>query len=258
MFPTATAVHPPAAAWRHPRLDARTGEVASHIGQLTDVFRRKLPQYSSPRHDNGRSRCEARLGRGGMVAGFYWERHPNGPFATLIRVASTYLEPENYDDDSLRALARRDGDEEMRLFKSELRDALKDPGRLPGDELSDAVEFDHGSDVRFLRWLWHELYGDEPFDADIATRLRALPEPFADRLDRLHPRARFAVSTAASAGDWARALDALLGALVKGGAPVSAAERDELVAMLEAAGRPTEAAGGLAVVPPGAEIPAPL
>ena len=193
-----------------------------------------------------------------MVAGFYWERHPNGPFATLIEVAATYLEPENYDDDSLRALAKREGDEEMRVFKSELRDALKDPARLPGDELSDAVQYDHGSAVAFLRWLWHELYGDEPFDADVVTRLRALPEPFADRLDWVHWRARFDVGRAASAGDWAKALDALIGALVKGGAPVSVAERDELVAMLEAAGQPAGAAAGLAVVSPGAGIPAPL
>ena len=191
------------------------------------------------------------------MAGFYWEWHPNGPFATLIRVTGNYLDPENYDDDSLRALAKREGDEEMRVFKSELRDALKDPAQLPGDELSHAVQYDHGSDVAFLRWLWHELYGDEPFDADIATRLRALPEPFADRLDWVHWRARFDVGRAASAGDWPKALDALIGALVKGGAPVSTAERDELVAMLEATGQPAGAADGLAVVSQPADIPAP-
>jgi hypothetical protein len=27
----------------------------------------------------------------------YWERHPNGPFVTLITVTTTYLEPEIYD-----------------------------------------------------------------------------------------------------------------------------------------------------------------
>jgi hypothetical protein len=85
------------------------------------------------------------------VAWFCWERHPDGPFATLIRVATTYLHPENYDDELLKALAKRDGDQEMQAFKSELRDALKDPGELPGDELSDAVQYDHGSDEAFLR-----------------------------------------------------------------------------------------------------------
>ena len=27
----------------------------------------------------------------------YWERHPEGPFVTLIAVAATYLNPEAYD-----------------------------------------------------------------------------------------------------------------------------------------------------------------
>jgi hypothetical protein len=94
------------------------------------------------------------------MASFYWERDPNGPFATLIRVASTYLHPENYDLDSLTRLAKREDDHEMRVFKSELREALSHPSRLPGDELSWAVQYDEGSDEAFLRQLWHDLYGD--------------------------------------------------------------------------------------------------
>jgi hypothetical protein len=96
------------------------------------------------------------------MAPFYWERHPNGPFATLIAVATTYLHPENYDLDSLKELAKREDDEEIRVFKSELREALKDPGQLPGDELWESVEYSDGSDEAFLRRLWRELYGDEP------------------------------------------------------------------------------------------------
>jgi hypothetical protein len=98
------------------------------------------------------------------MASFYWERHPDGPFATLIAVATTYLDPENYDLDSLKRLAKRD-DEQMRLFKSELREALRDPSQLPDNELSESVEYDDGSDEAFLRRLWHELYGDEPLEA---------------------------------------------------------------------------------------------
>ena len=98
------------------------------------------------------------------MASFYWERHPDGPFATLIAVATTYLDPENYDLDSLKELAKREDDEEMRVFKSELREALKDPGQLPGDELSESVEYSDGSDEAFLRRLWHDLYGDEPLN----------------------------------------------------------------------------------------------
>jgi hypothetical protein len=31
------------------------------------------------------------------VSTFYWERHPDGRFATLIAVAATYCTPEAYD-----------------------------------------------------------------------------------------------------------------------------------------------------------------
>ena len=39
---------------------------------------------------------------------------------------------------------------------------LTDPGRLPDDELFKAVDYGDGSDERFLRRLWDDLYGDEP------------------------------------------------------------------------------------------------
>jgi hypothetical protein len=99
------------------------------------------------------------------MASFYWERHPDGPFATLIAVATTYLNPENYHLESLQRLAKREGDEEMQVFKSELREALMDPSQLPGDELFESVEYDDGSDEAFLSRLWHDLYGDEPLNA---------------------------------------------------------------------------------------------
>jgi hypothetical protein len=99
------------------------------------------------------------------MASFYWERHPDGPFATLIAVATTYLNPENYHLDSLQRLAKREHDEEMRVFKYELREALRDPSQLPDDELFESVEYDDSSDEAFLSRLWHDLYGDEPLDA---------------------------------------------------------------------------------------------
>lgn len=99
------------------------------------------------------------------MAPFYWERHPDGPFVTLITVATTYLHPENYDLDSLKELAKREDNKKMRVFKSELREALKDPSQLPGEELSESVEYDDGSDEAFLSRLWRDLYGDEPLDA---------------------------------------------------------------------------------------------
>lgn len=184
----------------------------------------------------------------------YWERYPDGPFVTLIAVTATYLNPENYHLDSLKALAMRIDDEEMRVFKSELRQALSDPGRLPGDELWESVEYDNGSDEAFLCWLWHELYGNEPSGAGIVTRLKALPEPFAGRL---HGRVRFEVFNAARAGDWAQALDLLLAGLIKSNTAVSPAERNELATLLEAAGQPAGAVARLRVSQPGTGIPAP-
>jgi len=53
----------------------------------------------------------------------------------------------------------------MRVFKSELREALRDPSQLPDDELWRSVEYGDGSDEAFLDRLWHELYGDESLDA---------------------------------------------------------------------------------------------
>jgi hypothetical protein len=100
------------------------------------------------------------------MASLYWERHPDGPFATLIAVATTYLHPENYDLDSLKEFAKREEVEEMQVFKSELREAIRDPSQLPGDELWESVEYSDGSDEAFLRGLWHDLYGDEPVDAE--------------------------------------------------------------------------------------------
>ena len=97
----------------------------------------------------------------------YWERHPDGPFATLIRVATTYCSPDADEEayEGLKRLAKRENDEEMRVFKSELSEALKDPRQLPDHELSESVEYDDGSDEAFLRRLWNDLYGNEPFEA---------------------------------------------------------------------------------------------
>lgn len=100
------------------------------------------------------------------MSAFYWERHPDSPFVTLIAVAATYCSPDAYDgayeDLVRRARLSEADDDEMRVFKAELRLGLADPGRLPGNELSEAVEYDDGSDEKFLRRLWRDLYGDEP------------------------------------------------------------------------------------------------
>jgi hypothetical protein len=97
------------------------------------------------------------------VNGFYWERHLDGPFATLIAVAATYCSPDAYDgaytDLISRARLSDSVDEEIRVFTAELRQALADPGLLPGGKLSAAVEYVDGSDEAFLRRLWQDLSG---------------------------------------------------------------------------------------------------
>lgn len=97
------------------------------------------------------------------MTGFYWQRHPDGPFATLIAVATTYCSPDADDEDyeRLKRRANQENNEEMRVFKSELRQALADPSQLPDDELFYGVEYDDGSDDKFLHRLWRDLYGDE-------------------------------------------------------------------------------------------------
>jgi hypothetical protein len=96
----------------------------------------------------------------------YWAKNPSGPFATLIEVAATYCHPEaysgSYADLIDRARSPEPDDYEIRVFKEQLGEALADPGLLPDDELFKAVDYGDGSDEKFLRRLWRDLYGDEP------------------------------------------------------------------------------------------------
>jgi hypothetical protein len=92
---------------------------------------------------------------------FYWERHPDGPFATLIAVATSYLHPEIDDLDALKRFAKSEDSQETRVFKSELREALRNPSSLPAGELFKSVQYDDDSEEAFLHRLWHDLYGDE-------------------------------------------------------------------------------------------------
>ena len=98
------------------------------------------------------------------MTGFYWERHPDGPFATLIGVAATYCSPDAdaQDYERLKHLARHEDDQRMRVFKAELRQALANPAQLPAGELDNAVEYNDQSEEKFLRRLWRDLYDDEP------------------------------------------------------------------------------------------------
>jgi hypothetical protein len=179
------------------------------------------------------------------VGASYWERHPDGPFATLIAVAATYCSPEAYDGayDDLISRAREPDpdDEEIRAFKAELQQALADPGQLPGDELFDAVDYGDGSDERFLRRLWHDLYGDLPgvgasrdrsLDAayyeDLAGRLYGLLISLEDRLDRKDARL---LHHFIEVGEYSLALEEIAGALAQARVPITDQERSDMLAL---------------------------
>jgi hypothetical protein len=72
---------------------------------------------------------------------------------------------------------------------------------------------------------------------EIAERAHALPDTFADRLE---PSDLAAVREYAEVGEWGEEIDLLLASLRAGQRSVSAAERRELVALLEAMGMSTE------------------
>jgi hypothetical protein len=176
---------------------------------------------------------------------FYWERHPRGPFATLIAVAATYCGPDAYDgayDDLInQARPAEPGDEEIEAFKAELQQALADPSQLPGDELSHAVEYGDGSDEAFLRRLWHDLYGqqadtdashDRAVDAayyeDLAGRLYGLLIGLDDRLDRDAARQ---LHHFIEVGEYGLALEEIAGTLAQATVPVTDQERSDMLAL---------------------------
>ncbi len=179
------------------------------------------------------------------MSAFYGERHPDGPFATLIAVAATYCSPEAYegayDDLISRARAPDPGDQEIRAFTAELQQALADPGQLPGDELFDAVDYGDGSDEAFLRRLWQDLYGDQPgagadphraLDAasceDLAGRLYGLLIGLDDRLDREDARL---LHHFIEVGEYGLALEEIAGALAHATVPITDQERSDMLTL---------------------------
>ncbi len=200
------------------------------------------------------------------MGAFYWERHPDGQFATLIAVAATYCSPEAYDgayqDLISRAWAPDPGDEEILAFTAELQKALADPGRLPDDELSDAAGYADGSDEAFLRRLWHDLYGDQPspgdhppspgpadradpglpgqdasphgavdsaYYEDLAGRLYGLLIGLEDRLDRDDARLLYHFI---EVGEYGLALEDIAGTLAQAKVPVTDQERSDMLALV--------------------------
>lgn len=69
---------------------------------------------------------------------FYWRRHLGGPFATLIRIATTCLHPEESNPEALRQLAKREDRPEMRGGQAECsatkRSGFSDPAAYSADQ----------------------------------------------------------------------------------------------------------------------------
>jgi hypothetical protein len=73
--------------------------------------------------------------------------------------------------------------------------------------------------------------------SELAERARALPDRFSDRLD---PKDLTSVQRIASGGEWIEEVDLLLACLQHDKIPITAAEREELQAVLDALKAPDE------------------
>jgi hypothetical protein len=94
----------------------------------------------------------------------FWRKNPDAPFATLLSVVNTHCHPEAYDEayeDLIRFARSPEPVEKMVRFKEQLREALREPSQVPAGALSTAAQYDDGSDEKFLRRLWRDLYGGE-------------------------------------------------------------------------------------------------
>lgn len=97
-----------------------------------------------------------------------WVRDRDEPFGTLLSYCRTYLHPEIYYDnfETLKyacSLPEEEQNVDTKQFKVELRRvAAGDREGLPDGALSKAAEYDDGSEEKFVRRLWTEVFPDEP------------------------------------------------------------------------------------------------
>lgn len=81
-------------------------------------------------------------------------------------------------------------------------------------------------------------------ESEVIERVEALPELYASRV---RPEDLDGLRSMAGAGEWQELIDLLIASLGLTRAPVTAAERDELLELLEAMGMPTDPIGELNV-----------
>jgi hypothetical protein len=100
------------------------------------------------------------------MTGPYWQGDNDVPFKTLLTIVRTYCHPEAAED-AYETLIRRAGKSdkypEMVTFKDELRRViLGDTHGLPAGALGQAAAYEDGSQEKFARRLWGDLYPGEP------------------------------------------------------------------------------------------------
>lgn len=97
-----------------------------------------------------------------------WVRNGDKPFGTLLSHCRTYIHPEVYYDnfETLKyacGFPEGEMDEITKQFKDELRRVIVgDRDELAKGALSKAAEYDDGSEEKFVKRLWTELFPDEP------------------------------------------------------------------------------------------------
>ena len=95
---------------------------------------------------------------------YYWLDDKEAPFAELLSVVHTQCHPEAHEDayDDLIKLAREPKPYERIVSREQLVAAIRDPSQIPAGALSQAGEYDDGSEEKFLHRLWRDLYPNEP------------------------------------------------------------------------------------------------
>jgi hypothetical protein len=102
-----------------------------------------------------------------VVSKSYWLEDRSVPFATFLAIVQTYYHPEVRNDnfEELVEMARAGlGGERMATFKAELSQLVRGDreGLRPG-AIAAATEYDDwATDDELLRWLWQELYPNQP------------------------------------------------------------------------------------------------
>ena len=81
-------------------------------------------------------------------------------------------------------------------------------------------------------------------EAEFVTAMKELPERYAGRLPEQHLDG---VRSMAEGGEWGEEIDNIRASLEQSQQPVTSAERDELAALLDAMGEPTDALDALNV-----------